>query len=809
MESNHYSLRDFVQSQSKDIFYKAKLFAEFRSDGEQKGYTDPYLIEVLTQSANRVQCRHKGREIELIQMNNANYLGLSSHPKVIASAQDAIASYGASICAVPLIAGTTDAHRILEKELAEFKKMQGAVLYPTGYGANMGTIAALVQPGDTVVVDKQVHYSIIEGIKLSGAQIASFRHSDIEHLGAVLEKLRNNPKTQGILIIVEGVYGIDGDIAPLPDILYLSKKYCARLMVDDCHATGVVGCTGAGTAEHFGVEGQVDIVMDSLSKALGSMGGWIGASKNIIDYLRYFSKPITFAVGLQPASASAALASLRLIKDDPSIVNELQIKIAYFKERLLERGYQNVKKSGSAIMSMVIGDELKLRKINHELLEQGLWVEGIPYPAVPKGQERIRIRINANHSREDLKQAADILHRTLSRNKAQESLRAPSVAVAEAFQKVTKTEYSCHEARSPEEFKELAHFCFNLDSQIEPKPIWYTLEEKVRQLSGDYRYIRNNVKLRVFYARKNGEVVACLAASRDEKVLGLSNDKQAFIGSVSVVPGEEAMAGSLLDIATACLKNAGAKTILAPIDVPMVIYGGGGTPDASRLNPFFQPIYATRIQKLLKRHGFSESRKLPYFEFDLARLALETPGLPAGVEIRSLDKFHWHEEMKIVLGLLNETFTALGHYWGMELEEFKDYADSFSELVEADYWLIASVNGLPVGFISGFPSNPDAILEMGGTVSLADYDHFRTLLKSRNKAAIVWATVLPAHAQDGLLEALYRHLLRNMKNRGVQHVSATWEIAARGPASPEMILGLGGTVSDFELTIFSKNAELD
>lgn len=409
------SLTDFVKVESTDIFGKTRAFGEFLSDADSKGYSAPYLRALSGPSSNIAKFAVPPGKAPIIQMNTANYLGLASDARVVAAAHQALDQYGASMCGVPLIAGTTEIHRVLEAELAEFKHVGSACLFQTGYAANTGTIAALAGRDDYVVVDASVHASILEGARLAGARTTKFHHSDCDHLDGVLRSLRRQHKG-GVLVVIEGVYGLDGDVPPAREIAGVVRSHDARLMVDDCHATGVLGKDGAGLASECGQADGFDIVMDSLSKALGSIGGWIGASQDVIDYLRYFARPIGFSVGLSPVNAAAALAALRVLKSESALVERVRENADFLRAGLLAAGVANVGKSRSAIMSILIGDELKVRKMTAELFAEGLWVEGIPYPAVPRGQERLRLRANAMHTKSDLTLALELLKASLRKH---------------------------------------------------------------------------------------------------------------------------------------------------------------------------------------------------------------------------------------------------------------------------------------------------------------------------------------------------------------------------------------------------------
>ena len=322
IDSREGSLSDYARVRSPDLLAKANEFAEFLDDLRERG-DEKYLLPVRRYRGSRalVDLGPGVGEKEVIAYCSANYLGLSFHPRVGQAVQEAVHEFGASVASVPLIAGSTSLHSELRERLVSFLGVEDVVLFPTGHAANVGTISALAGPRDLVVLDKQVHYSILEGVRLSGAQWVSFRHSDSEDLERVLASSRERHRDSGILLILEGVYGIDGDVAPLPELMRIARAYGARIMVDDAHATGVLGERGRGTHEHHGLATPPDLIMGSLSKSPGSMGGWIATSRETADYLRYFSKTIVFSVGLPSINTAAALAALELIEQERSMAS--------------------------------------------------------------------------------------------------------------------------------------------------------------------------------------------------------------------------------------------------------------------------------------------------------------------------------------------------------------------------------------------------------------------------------------------------------------------------------------------------------
>jgi len=417
VDSRHTSLADYVRFDSPDVFTKTIRFQDFLADGKRRDL-QKYLFQYVDFQAGSARVRDSvtGQIHEVQVYCSADYLDLARHPKVIEAAHRAIDRFGVSVSSVPLIAGSTVIHDELEKELAAFLGAESCVLFPTGQAANVSTIAALCSANDFIVLDKQVHYSVLEGVKLTSAKWKTFRHSDAYHLDAVLRAVRERHPGIGILVIAEGVYGLDGDITPLPDILSVVRQHSARLLLDDAHATGVIGKRGAGSADHFGITELPDIVMGSFSKAFGSVGGFIAAPKHVTEYLRYFAKSISFSIGLPPANAAAALESLRLIRHDSSLIDRLRSRHSLLRESLFAAGFSDVARSRSAIMAVMVGSETAVKESTRDLFNAGVWVEGLPFPAVSRGQERLRFRSRPCHSDEQIERTVQIVTDTAKRH---------------------------------------------------------------------------------------------------------------------------------------------------------------------------------------------------------------------------------------------------------------------------------------------------------------------------------------------------------------------------------------------------------
>ncbi len=410
INSDNLSLADFIEISDKDLFTKTKLFWEAIEDMKQKGF-NMYRRPLVSSCRNRVlvQDESTGKTREMIMMGSNNYLGLTSHPRVIKAAKEVTERYGVGAGSVPLLAGTYDLHRKLELKLAELKGCEDAVVFTSGYITNLGCIQALLKKGDIAIIDKLAHASIIDGCVLSRSVLRTFKHSTVENLKQVLESAQGN-RYNGKLVVVDGVYSMDGDIAPLPQVVEVAHQYGAKVMIDEAHATGVIGERGRGTPSHFNMEGKVDIVMGTLSKSLGGLGGFIASSKEVVNYLRYYARSFFFSSNLPPSIAASVLAAIEVMENEPELHQDLWKNIKYMKGNLEYLGF-NIGNSESAIIPIIIGDELSLRKMSKRIHEEGVYLNAIPYPAVPRGQERFRLSIMATHTREDLDKTLEVLEK--------------------------------------------------------------------------------------------------------------------------------------------------------------------------------------------------------------------------------------------------------------------------------------------------------------------------------------------------------------------------------------------------------------
>ena len=334
-----------------------------------------------------------------------NYLGLANNPLVIKAVKDAVEKYGWGAGASRLVSGNMKLHEALEDEISRFKGKEASIVFPTGYMANIGTISSLVSKGDLVICDKLNHASIIDGCRLSGADFRVYPHCDMKKLENVLRK---SAKYSRKLIVTDTVFSMDGDLAPLPDIVGIALKYKAMVMVDEAHGTGVFGKMGRGVVEHFNLSEKVNIIMGTLSKAVGSLGGYVSGDADLINYLRNKARSFMYTTALPPAVCAASIAGIKLIQNDPSLRASLWNNVRYLKEKLELLNF-NVISSESPIIPILIGDAKKAVEVSKYLYKNGILIPAIRPPTVPAKSSRLRLTVMSTHTREDMEILLDAL----------------------------------------------------------------------------------------------------------------------------------------------------------------------------------------------------------------------------------------------------------------------------------------------------------------------------------------------------------------------------------------------------------------
>ncbi len=352
-------------------------------------------------------CTYDGRRV--INLASNNYLGLCNHPKLREAAIAATVKYGVGAGAVRTIAGTMRIHMELEEKIAAFKNVEACVVFQSGFTANAGTVSSILGKDDFILSDELNHASIIDGARLSKAKIKVFRHKDVAHCEDLLREVDSDPGRK--LIITDGVFSMDGDIGPVGELAALAEKYGAIMMVDDAHASGVLGRNGRGSVDHFGAHGKVDVQVGTLSKAIASLGGYVCGSRDLIDYLYHRARPFLFSTSHPPSVAATCIAAFDILEDEPERIERLWANTWYFKEQLADAGFDvggvTTPKSETPITPIILGDGRTTMEFSKALFEAGVMATGIAFPTVPEGKARVRTIMTSEHTRAEIDQALE------------------------------------------------------------------------------------------------------------------------------------------------------------------------------------------------------------------------------------------------------------------------------------------------------------------------------------------------------------------------------------------------------------------
>src|SRR5690348_14149307 len=378
---------------SNPLSYLSDQLNQWRQEGTFQ------RLRVL-ESESAAESRFDGKQV--INLASNNYLGLTTHPKLREAALEAVRRYGVGSGAVRTISGTMSLHMQLEERIAAFKNVEACVVFQSGFAANAGTVSAILGPEDHIVSDELNHASIIDGCRLSRAKIHVFPHKDTAAVEKILGELDSVPGRK--LLITDGVFSMDGDIGPLPALCDAAGKHGAIMMVDDAHASGVLGRNGRGTIDHFGVHGRVDVQVGTLSKAIGVLGGYVCGNRDLIEFLYHRARPFLFSTSHPPAVAAACLAAFDVLEQEPERIQMLWDNTKYFKQGLTSSGF-NTGISETPITPVIVGEAAQAHQLSRELFQEGVLATGIGFPTVPKGKARVRTIVSSEHTPEELDRA--------------------------------------------------------------------------------------------------------------------------------------------------------------------------------------------------------------------------------------------------------------------------------------------------------------------------------------------------------------------------------------------------------------------
>ena len=401
-----YTQVDFFEYRGDDLFEVADYFSAFLQDATQKGYMvygNP--ISTAPKAEFEIYDSYLGKERNFLNFCSYNYLGYSCHPEVIAEVQKTLVKYGTGAVSAPLLSGYYDLSKQLETAIARFKGKEAAVLFPTGYGTNLGVLSCLLKPGDVAVLDILSHASSYDGARLAGADIKVFSHNNAEHLERVLKGL---PNPKRAIVCVEGVYSMDGDLVNLPEIVSVCKKYGAKILLDEAHATLIFGENGRGVAEHFGLEDQIDLTIGTFSKSFGAIGGFVTGEAKLMTYLRMYARSYVFSCAMAPHTAAGILKVLDIFEKDKSNLAKLWENTHYMLAKLKEAGL-DTGETESQVIPVIIGNDRRLREMSRMIHSRGLYTGVVTYPAVSSKRTRLRLSMSSNHTTEQMDACAEII----------------------------------------------------------------------------------------------------------------------------------------------------------------------------------------------------------------------------------------------------------------------------------------------------------------------------------------------------------------------------------------------------------------
>ena len=360
-------------------------------------------------------CHYDGKQV--INLASNNYLGLANHPKLVEAALAATRAFGVGSGAVRTIAGTMRIHMDLEEKIARFKNVEACVVFQSGFAANAGTVSSILGKEDFILSDELNHASIIDGARLSRARIKVFRHKDVDHCEELLQEVQNEPGRK--LVITDGVFSMDGDIGPVDKLARLAERYGAIMMVDDAHASGVLGRNGRGSVDHFGMHGKVDVQVGTLSKAIGALGGYVCGSRDLIDYLYHRARPFLFSTSHPPSVAASCMAGFDILEQEPERIQRLWDNTHYFQGELHRLGFNiggiTTPATQTPITPVIVGEGRKAMEFSRALFDEGVMGTGIAFPTVAEGKARIRLILTSEHTKAQLDEALETLERVAKR----------------------------------------------------------------------------------------------------------------------------------------------------------------------------------------------------------------------------------------------------------------------------------------------------------------------------------------------------------------------------------------------------------
>lgn len=770
-----------------DIFQKAFDFT--RADDVKKAGYYPYFRAIEANEGPVV--RMEGKDV--IMAGSNNYLGLTRDPRVINAALDAVKQYGTGCSGSRYLTGTLDIHIQLEHELAEFLGKESCLLFSTGYQTAQGVIPSLVGRGEYVISDKDNHACIVAANLMAKGmygEVVRYNHFDNADLERRLSKL---PIDAGKLIVTDGVFSTTGELVNLPEIIALAKKYNARVMVDDAHASGVVGLGGRGTASHFGLVDETDLTMGTFSKTFASLGGFVVGSERVINFIKHTAPALIFSASPTPPSVAAALAALRILRDEPYRMQQLLDNAQYMRDNFKKIGFKIIE-NNTAIVPVIVGDDVKAFVFWRKLYDAGVFVNAFISPGVPDGMQMMRTSYMASHEKHHLDRILELFQEI---GEDVGVLDEPEIGItaAEENRAAVSAEYKLSgklkvtEASSRKEKLRFMRMVWDL---YQGTPSWTPpLEmDRMRLVDEKRNPFYKHAEAKFFIAEDNGKEVGRIAAIINHSHNTLHTDNIGFFGFFESVNNQE-VANTLFDTAKEWLKSKGRTAIRGPIspsindEVGMLI--DGFDHPAAFMMPYHLPYYG----KLLENYGFTKEQDMLAWHLDAEKTL--SPKLKrvtdlmrqrGDIRIRSLDMKRFNEEVNLIKELYAKGWEE---NWGavpLNDDEITMLAGELKQIIEPDYVLFAEktkADGTKetVGFTLTIPDInqafragkeiPKGVLNLPTAIT-----NLMTKKSAIDTLRIILLGVMPEYRGRGIDALLYRETLERAQKNGIKYGEASW-----------------------------------
>lgn len=770
-----------------DIFQKAFDFT--RADDVKKAGYYPYFRAIEANEGPVV--RMEGKDV--IMAGSNNYLGLTRDQRVIDAALAAVKQYGTGCSGSRYLTGTLDIHIQLELELAEFLGKESCLLFSTGYQTAQGVIPSLVGRGEYVISDKDNHACIVAANLMAKGmygEVIRYNHFDNADLERRLSRL---PIDAGKLIVTDGVFSTTGELVNLPEIIALAKKYNARVMVDDAHASGVVGLGGRGTASHFGLVDDTDLTMGTFSKTFASLGGFVVGAERVINYIKHTAPALIFSASPTPPSVAAALAALRILRDEPYRMQRLLDNAQYMRDNFKKIGFKIIE-NNTAIVPVIVGDDVKAFVFWRKLYDAGVFVNAFISPGVPDGMQMMRTSYMASHEKHHLDRILELFQEI---GEDVGVLDEPEIGItaAEETRAAVSAEYKLSgklKVTEASSRKEKLRFMRMVWDIYQGTPNWTPpLEmDRMRLIDEKRNPFYKHAEAKFFIAEDNGKEVGRIAAIINHSHNTLHNDKIGFFGFFESVNNQE-VANTLFDTVKEWLKSKGRTAIRGPISPSINDEVGMLVDGFDHPASFMMPYHLAYYSKLLENYGFSKEQDMLAWHLDAEKTL--SPKLKrvtdlmrqrSDVKIRSLDMKHFNEEVNLIKELYAKGWEE---NWGavpLTDDEITMLAGELKQIIEPDYVLFAEkvkADGKKetIGFTLTIPDInqafragkeiPKGVLNLPTAIT-----NLMTKKSAIDTLRIILLGVMPDYRGRGIDALLYRETLERAQKNGIKYGEASW-----------------------------------